>query len=193
MAVETDDRAKRPLTIAAGPYGHPFHPLLVTVPIGAWVASLVFDFVSLGASDPHIYTRGAYWLIGIGVVGAVVAAGVGVLDLLNIPRGTPAFRTGIWHLLLNDVIVVLFVVSFLLRMGNTGVADGEVDLAPLVLSIVALAVLAVSGWLGGRLSYRFGVRVADETTQREGFLGAPESPSQVSPPGGSTGEPEAWS
>jgi hypothetical protein len=27
----------------------------------------------------------------------------------------------------------------------------------------------VSGWLGGMLSYRYGVRVADEETQAEGF------------------------
>ena len=35
------EAAKRPVTKLAGPYGHPFHPALVTVPIGAWVASLV--------------------------------------------------------------------------------------------------------------------------------------------------------
>ena len=35
-------QAKHPVTAAlAGPYGHPFHPILVTVPIGAWVASLM--------------------------------------------------------------------------------------------------------------------------------------------------------
>ncbi len=39
-------QAKRPVTVLAGPYGHPFHPILVTVPIGAWVASLVFDVAS---------------------------------------------------------------------------------------------------------------------------------------------------
>jgi len=38
-----------------------------------------------------------------------------------------------------------------------------------VISIVALALLSISGWLGGKLSYRYGVRVADEGTQDEGF------------------------
>jgi hypothetical protein len=33
----------------------------------------------------------------------------------------------------------------------------------------ARAGLAVSGWLGGRLAYRYGVRVADEATQVEGY------------------------
>ncbi|WP_202878223.1 DUF2231 domain-containing protein [Kribbella jejuensis] len=38
-----------------------------------------------------------------------------------------------------------------------------------MLSLIALAILGVSGWLGGKLAYRYGVRVADEQTQREGF------------------------
>ncbi|WP_329414860.1 DUF2231 domain-containing protein [Nocardia vinacea] len=39
----------------------------------------------------------------------------------------------------------------------------------LVLSITALAVLGVSGYLGGKLAYHYGVRVADETTQASGY------------------------
>jgi uncharacterized membrane protein len=41
------EQAKRPVSaVLAGPYGHPWHPILVTVPIGSWVASLVFDVSS---------------------------------------------------------------------------------------------------------------------------------------------------
>ena len=46
-------RAKQPVSAAlAGPYGHPFHPILVTVPIGAWAGSLVFDIASHLVADP---------------------------------------------------------------------------------------------------------------------------------------------
>jgi uncharacterized membrane protein len=46
-------QAKQPVSAAlAGPYGHPLHPLLVTVPIGAWLASLVFDVASRFAAHP---------------------------------------------------------------------------------------------------------------------------------------------
>jgi uncharacterized membrane protein len=62
--------AKHPTTPLAGPYGHPFHPILVTVPIGTWTASLVFDLVSRAADDPDAFFDGAYWLVGIGIVGA---------------------------------------------------------------------------------------------------------------------------
>jgi hypothetical protein len=34
---------------------------------------------------------------------------------------------------------------------------------------VSLAALGVSGFLGGKLAYHFGVRVADEQTQAQGY------------------------
>jgi uncharacterized membrane protein len=40
------------VSVLAGPYGHPIHPILVTVPIGAWTASLVFDIASHVTAGP---------------------------------------------------------------------------------------------------------------------------------------------
>lgn len=160
--------AKHPVTKLAGPYGHPFHPILVTVPIGAWIASLVFDIASRSSDDPEVFAKGSYWLIGLGVVGALAAAVFGFLDLLAIPKGTRAFRTAITHMSLNLAVVAAFVISFVVRSDT--VDDGEqVSVGLIVLSAVTLAVLGLSGWLGGKLTYRYGVRVVDETTQLEGF------------------------
>src|SRR5436190_1792805 len=93
--------AKEPVTPLAGPYGHPFHPILVTVPIGAWVASLVFDVASHVVDEPGFLARGSVWLIAVGVIGALAAAVFGLLDLLTIPRGTRVFGTGLLHMSLN--------------------------------------------------------------------------------------------
>src|SRR4051794_7219999 len=160
--------AKRPVTNVAGPYGHPFHPLLVTIPIGAWVGSLVLDIASKAADDGGALARGAYWMIGVGVAGALVAAIFGLLDLLALPRRTPAKKVALTHMLLNLGIVALFIASFIWR-ADRGAAK-ETSTGLFVLSGVALVVLLVSGWLGGKLSYRYGVRVADEDTQLEGYL-----------------------
>jgi uncharacterized membrane protein len=161
-----DERGKRPRAAVAGPYGHPFHPILVTVPIGAWVSSLVFDIVAEVSDNPSPFATGSAWLIGIGAVGAVAAAVFGGIDLSGIPRGTRAFTTGITHLVLNLAVLAAYLVNLALRR-----ADGldDVGAIPLVLSIVSLCVLGASGWLGGKLAYRYGVRVADERTQEEGF------------------------
>src|SRR5512142_3286859 len=92
--------AKQPATVVAGPYGHPFHPILVTIPIGAWVSSLILDIGSHVVSHPAGLMRGAYWLIAIGVIGALLAALSGLLDLLTIPRGTRAFKAALTHMTL---------------------------------------------------------------------------------------------
>ncbi len=161
--------AKRPVTVAAGPYGHPFHPIFVTVPIGAWVASLVFDIASYLVEEPQAFAVGARWLIAIGIIGALLAAVFGLLDLVAIPRGTKAFRTGLIHMGLNLTVVVLFAAGFVLRLGPF--EQAPVPVVPVVVSAVALLLLLVSGWLGGKLAYTYGVRVVDEDEQADGFTG----------------------
>ncbi|MFC5911785.1 DUF2231 domain-containing protein [Streptacidiphilus monticola] len=162
--------AKRPVSAAlAGPYGHPFHPILVTVPIGAWVASLVFDIASHVVDDPGFLAKGAMWLIAVGVLGALAAALVGFLDLFAIPPGTAAMRTALVHMTLNLLVTGAYVGGFFWR--RAGELTTSVGAGKLALSAVSLAVLGVSGFLGGKLAYRYGVRVADEQTQAQGFTG----------------------
>jgi uncharacterized membrane protein len=163
------DAAKQPVSaMLAGPYGHPFHPILVTVPIGAWVSALVFDIASHVVDDPAALTEGAEWLIAIGVLGALIAALIGFLDLFAIPTGTTAFRTGLVHMSLNLTVTAAYVVNFFWRHGDY--RHGEpVSGGQLALSAVSLALLAISGYLGGKLAYHYGVRVADERTQATGY------------------------
>jgi uncharacterized membrane protein len=158
------EAAKRPRNALAGSYGHPIHPILVTIPIGTWSASLIFDIVSKSRDDGAAFAQGSHWLIGIGILGALLAAIFGAIDLSGIPRGTVAYRTGLTHMGLNLTVVALYVINYFVRGG-----DSTVGTLPLILSIVGLALLGASGFLGGKLAYRFGVRVADEQTQAEGF------------------------
>jgi uncharacterized membrane protein len=165
-------RAKHPRTVIAGPYGHPFHPILVTIPIGAWIASLVFDLIGLGVDDPSAFALGAQVLIAIGVIGALLAAVFGFIDFLGIAAGTPARQTALLHLSLNLGAVVLFAVNYFVRAASD---HDQVNIVGLVLTIIGLAAISVSGWLGGKLAYRYGVRVADESTQAEGFPLTPDA------------------
>lgn len=159
-------QAKEPVTLLAGPYGHPLHPILVTVPIGAWMASLAFDLGSLIPSDDAAaLATGSRWLIAIGVLGAAAAALTGFLDLFAIPAGTRAFRTALVHMSLNLAITIAYLVNFLLRMG----LHGPVQTGLIIFSALSVAALGVSGYLGGKLAFHYGVRVASEETQAAGF------------------------
>lgn len=165
---ENHKKSKRPISVLAGPYGHPFHPILVTIPIGAWVASLAFDVASRLTGEADVFAKGSYWLIALGVLGALLAALFGFLDLFSIPTGTRAFRTGLIHMSLNLAVVIAFAASFWIRRADID-DPSAVGLGLIALSVLALAALGLSGWLGGKLSYRYGVRVVDEGTQAEGF------------------------
>jgi uncharacterized membrane protein len=161
-------QSKKPRSPLAGSYGHPLHPLAVTLPIGAWVCSLVFDFVSYASAEPRVWSAGAMWLILLGVLGAALAAVLGVLDLLNLPRGSAAFNTGRLHAILNSTALVIFLIGFLWRFRTQDSWDAS-PVGPLVLSLVGIGVVSAGGFLGGKLAYHYGVRVADESVQAEGF------------------------
>ncbi len=145
--------------LLAGPEGHPFHPLLVPLPIGAFVSSLIFDILTRTRADGLPYlVDGAFWLIGVGLIGALVAAVFGVLDLRRIPRGTPAFATARAHLALNAAAAALFAVAYAWRAGDHVELD-KTRWGQLALSAVAVAFLIAAIWLGGKLTYHHGIRV----------------------------------
>jgi uncharacterized membrane protein len=159
---------KRPRNVLGGAYGHPTHPILVTIPIGAWVSSLVFDIGSHIVDDGRFLSQGSTWLIAIGILGAVLAALTGALDLMTIPRNTATLKIGLTHMALNLAIVVAYVLNWLWRNG-----DDMLEAVPagrIWLSAISLVVLSVSGYLGGTLAYRHGVRVATEEDQAKGRM-----------------------
>ena len=67
---------------------------------------------------------------------------------------------------LNLGVTALFIVNLIVRWSAD---DDDVSVLGFILSLVGLGALGLSGWLGGKLAYSYGVRVADETTQAKGF------------------------
>ena len=162
-------RTMRPVTPRPSRrYRHPYHPALVTVPIGAWAASLIFDIASHLVSSPAYLTAGSKWLIAIGIAGGVAASVAGFLDLVSIPAGTRVYRTASAHMVINVLLISAYAVNLVWRE-HTPARVAIVGTGMLALSASCMALLAVSGFLGGRLTYRFGVRVADEVTQAAGY------------------------
>jgi len=142
--------------------GHPIHPMLVTFPIGLWVFSFVCDLIyAFGTQNIVWKTVALYAMIG-GLIGALAAAVPGLIDLLSLREGPRA--TAVMHMTINLIIVALFAVNIWMRIraGDAGAASNT----PVWLSLVAIAMLLVSGWLGGKLVYEH--RVAVNTDGLEG-------------------------
>jgi len=132
--------------------GHPIHPMLVPLPIGMWVLSLACDIIAAFAADPTSWkTVALYAMIG-GIIGALLAAVFGLIDLLSLPARIRS--TALAHMGINLTIVVLFVIDAWLRLSGSD---------PVWLSVVAILLLLVSGWLGGKMVYRLGVAVDTES------------------------------
>lgn len=155
------------MTTRATLAGHPVHPMLVPIPIGLWVFSLVCDFVFIYTGDSR-WAITAYFSLGGGIVGALLAAVPGLVDLLGL-RDERALRMGIFHMVLNLIIVAVQAVNFWLRFHD----DGSPGALARGISIVAVAMLLASGWLGGHLVHVFGVtqpHATGETAERHDRL-----------------------
>ena len=129
--------------------GHPLHPVVVTVPIGAWVVSSWYDLRSIRTRRKRDeYT--ADGALRVGIVSAVPAAVTGIAQFLD-TRDHTRRETAV-HAGLNNLALTLFLISLGLRgAGHRGLARG--------VSATALAVVGVSGYLGGDLAYRHGIGV----------------------------------
>ena len=136
--------------------GHPIHPMIVPLAIGGFLLSFAFDIACwvTGSSPPNVWNQVAYYTMIGGIVGALVAAVFGWIDLLSLPPG-PIRRTGIQHMTINLTVVVLYIVNAWMRHRN----PAELSV-PMVLSLIAVLLLVVSGWLGGKMVYEHGVGVS---------------------------------
>src|SRR5262249_29360382 len=124
---------------------HPMHPMLVVFPIGLWGAALAFDVVEMITSHP-LWGTLAFWNILGGIVGGLLAAVPGFLDYPGV-KGREG-RIATWHMALNLAAVVLFAVNAFIRLRVSAESPW-----PLLLSIVGVAGVFISGWLGGELVY----------------------------------------
>ena len=134
---------KTPASIA----GHPIHPMLVAIPIGLWIFSLVCDLAHLFGAGENWRIVALYTLAG-GIAGALLAAVPGFIDMLSLT--SPIRRTALIHMGINLSVVALYAVNLWLRLqGSTLVW----------LSVLGLGLLVVSGWLGGKMVFEHGVGV----------------------------------
>lgn len=157
---EALDRVARPLTAAVGrivePWfvrnllsgtamGHPLHPILTDIPIGAWSMATLLDTVGRPGTEPA-----ADLLVTTGVIAAIPTAAAGLNDWSD-TQG-PTNRLGLVHAVANTTALGLYAGSLIARRRGRR-ATGK------ALALAGLGALLSGGFLGGHLSYVKGVNV----------------------------------
>lgn len=126
------------------PVGHPLHPALTDIPVGAWTAALVLDILEATQGRADL-APGADVAIGVGLAGALLAAPTGLSDWKELDA--KPLRIGLVHGLLNLSAIGLYGASLLLRKDGARASGRGCAFAAYTLVVLA-------GYLGGDLVYR---------------------------------------
>ena len=149
--------------------GHPLHPVITDVPIGAWTAAAVMDCCELSGSKE--YKKGADAAVAIGLVGAVGSAVTGLTDWTGTSQKKR--KIGSMHAILNIAATALYTTSLVMRKNK------ESRGAAIALSMAGYGLVSISAYLGGQLVYGEQVGV-DHTAISEEY---PEIYTRVLPEG----------
>jgi len=139
--------------------GHPLHPIIVHVPMAMWPSALIFDLLSQWQIGGNAMVRLSFYAIIFGLVASLLAVPTGVLDWSGIKKEKPAWKIGLYHMMLNLTAALLFAINFGLRMQDFRDAT-TVARIPLGLSFIGTGLLIGSAYLGGRMVYTYGISVA---------------------------------
>jgi uncharacterized membrane protein len=151
---ETPGEAPRAVPSLAALAGHPLHPMIVPLPIGAAVGALVADVLYVRTADPF-WARSSRHLTDGAILTGALAASLGAVDFLGRPeiRQQPAAWV---HAGGNAAVLGL---ALLGRRARRQDERRAVVPTGLTLSLLSGVILGVTGWLGGELSYRHRVGV----------------------------------
>ena len=148
------------LNLLRGSRGHPSHPPLTDLTIGAYTIGTILAALSwLGIAEERT-GAGALPAVVIGLVSTVPTVLTGLLDYLRLRRRTPVRTTANIHWITMVSATAVFAVAALLLRDASG-AD-RVSLGALLVTVGAWLLLVLGGWVGGTLAYVYGVRVVGE-------------------------------
>lgn len=129
--------------------GHPLHPVLTDVTLGAWLYASLMDMVALVTRSKTAEQAGDT-LAAIGVVSALPTALAGTTDYSGIKRG--AAPMAVLHALLNVEALLYYSASLLARRNGSRVRAT-------IFSQMGMGTVLLSSYLGGTLVYKHRVGV----------------------------------
>ena len=147
----------RLLVLVRGFSGHPLHPPLTDVAIGAYTVGVVMLVLGAAGVEEEQMAHGALLAVGGGLAVTLPTALTGMIDWLEIPRGTPAWTAATIHLVTMVAATVLFVVTFVQQL--EGYREDQVVTGAWIPGVLGELLLVAGGYVGGALVFVYGVRV----------------------------------
>lgn len=138
--------------------GHPLHPALVHVPLGLWFLAAIFDVLIMLNIGVAVLTKLSFYCVIGGLIGAFVAVPPGVADWAPIKKEKPAWKLGLYHMLLNLLAIFIWAANFGLRLDTSDNAPG-ITPPILVTSLLGATLLLISGYIGSRMVFDKGTSV----------------------------------
>ena len=135
-------------------HGHPFHAMLVPIPIVCFIGTLITDIV-YWQTAAMLWADMSAWLLVVGLVVSVFAAAAGLVDFCG-ERRIRELRPAWIHFLGNTTVIILSIFNAFI---HTRDAYTSVVPAGLILSALVVLILLVTGWNGWSMVYRYGVGV----------------------------------
>lgn len=135
--------------------GHPLHPALVHFPIALLLSATFADLAWVAGITTN--TQFGAVLIAGGLAGGLLAMGAGMYDLTRLDEALVRHATR--HMAAVGLAWLGYAVALYLRKDSL-LAGAPLGMSAIGLSLVSAAVLALGGWLGGRLVYTFGAGVS---------------------------------
>src|ERR671929_848088 len=145
------------LRLVKGQPGKPLHPPLTDASIGAYTAGVAMLVAGALGLEEEQMAHGALLAISFGLIVAAPTALTGLLDWLDLPKGTPARTIATIHLWVMVTATVLFALTWLAQLD--GYKDDEVRGLALVLGLIGFGFLALGGNIGGAHVFVYGIRV----------------------------------
>ncbi|HVU36084.1 MAG TPA: DUF2231 domain-containing protein [Opitutaceae bacterium] len=156
----------KPMDILQGKWlGHPLHPAIVHVPVGTWIMALVLDLVAHGRTVSQTVPDLALACVILGLAGALLAVPAGIADWAPIKKERPAWKLGLYHLVLNLLGALVWAANLGLRWKALATAE-PVTTAVLVTSIVGAALIVVGGYLGSLMVFDQGTSVGRQSKKK---------------------------
>jgi uncharacterized membrane protein len=145
--------------------GHPLHPAIVHVPVGAWWCAAAIDVFRRHATPASTAPVIALYCVVAGLVAAAAAVPTGVAEWTPIKKERPAWKLGLYHMALNLLAALVWAANLGLRWNALHTAE-PITNAVMITSVAGALLVLISGYIGTLMVFDHGTSVGRQSKKK---------------------------